>query len=206
MKYLLDVNSLLALAVLHHEFHPRVTAWGGSSCTSRHSGIRDLLDHRAGIVRVLGQAQPYGSSVTHGRELLLELTNTKGFAALSFRITIIALRRTVQSLQLIASTTSIERAHLRRHFTILWADPNSAATMLARPGTKVSPTIVQLHRFASSGLIASSHPIQSGAFSKSSSERNQDMIELNIREWIRRERLERESDKNAEKWATNGSR
>jgi len=56
------------------------------------------------------QAQPYGSLATHARELLLELTNTKGFTAPSFRITIIALRRTVQSLQRIASTTSIERA------------------------------------------------------------------------------------------------
>ena len=27
MKYLLDANSLLALAVLYHEFHPRVAAW-----------------------------------------------------------------------------------------------------------------------------------------------------------------------------------
>ena len=70
--------------------------------------------------------------------------------------------------------------------------------MLARPGTKVSPTIVQLFPTRGSGVIASSHPIQSGAFSKSSSERKQDMFELNIREWIRRERLERESDKSAE--------
>ena len=30
------------------------------------------------------------------------------------------------------------------------------------------------------------------------------MIETNVREWIRRERLESESDKNAEKWITNG--
>jgi hypothetical protein len=79
-------------------------------------------------------------------------------------------------------------------------------TMLARSGTKVSPTIVQLFPARGSGVIASSHPIQSGAFSKSSSERKQDMIELNIREWIRRERLERGSDKSAEKWITNGPR
>lgn len=27
MKYLLDVNALVALGFIHHEFHDRITAW-----------------------------------------------------------------------------------------------------------------------------------------------------------------------------------
>jgi hypothetical protein len=27
MKYLLDVNALVALGLIHHEFHDRVAAW-----------------------------------------------------------------------------------------------------------------------------------------------------------------------------------
>src|SRR6516162_6607111 len=77
MKYLLDVNSLLALAVLNHEFHSRVAAWVDRLAAK---GILELATcsiTELGFVRVLGQAEQYGSSVTQARELLLELKNTK---------------------------------------------------------------------------------------------------------------------------------
>jgi len=77
MKYLLDVNSLLALAVLHHEFHPRVARVGGASRIQGRSGTGNLSDYELGFVRVLSQAQQYGSSVIQARELLLKLKNTK---------------------------------------------------------------------------------------------------------------------------------
>lgn len=38
----------------------------------------------------------------------------------------------------------------------------TGTTIVARTGTKVSRTIVQLHRLRGSGVIASSRPIQSG--------------------------------------------
>src|SRR5215470_12855025 len=73
MKYLLDVNSLLALGVLHHEFHPRVAAWLERLASNGVPELATCSITELGFVRVLGQAQQYGSSVTQARELLLEL-------------------------------------------------------------------------------------------------------------------------------------
>ena len=77
MRYLLDVNSLVALAVLDHEFHSRVAIW------VRGLGARSLPElatcsiTELGFVRVLAQAQQYGCSVPKARELLLGLKNSK---------------------------------------------------------------------------------------------------------------------------------
>jgi predicted nucleic acid-binding protein len=73
MTYLLDVNSLLALGVLHHEFHKRVAAW---IARLGKKGIPDLATcsiTELGFVRVLSQAQQYRFSVVQARELLLLL-------------------------------------------------------------------------------------------------------------------------------------
>ncbi len=77
MIYLLDVNSLLALGVIHHEFHSRVTAWL-ARLTAK--GIPDLATcsiTELGFVRVLSQAQQYSFSVVQARELLLQLKATR---------------------------------------------------------------------------------------------------------------------------------
>jgi hypothetical protein len=109
----------------------------------------------------------------YGRRLLHRLAFGKkppGRAGLYITV----VRRTVQSLQIHCLNHLLlsELRHPTCHFIVfLGADPNSAATILARSGTKVSPTIVQLHRLRGSGVIASSHPIQSGVLRKSSSER-----------------------------------
>jgi predicted nucleic acid-binding protein len=73
MTYLLDVNSLLALGILHHEFHERVAAWVARLAKK---GIPDLATcsiTELGFVRVLSQAQQYRFSVVQARELLLRL-------------------------------------------------------------------------------------------------------------------------------------
>jgi predicted nucleic acid-binding protein len=73
MTYLLDVNSLLALGVLQHEFHQRVAAWVARLAKK---GIPDLATSsitELGFVRVLSQAQQYRFSVLQARELLLLL-------------------------------------------------------------------------------------------------------------------------------------
>ena len=78
MRYLLDVNALLALAVLEHEFHPRVASWVERL---RGSGLPELATcsiTELGFVRVLGQAQQYGASVAQARELLLKIKNSDG--------------------------------------------------------------------------------------------------------------------------------
>lgn len=76
MRYLLDVNTLLALVVLEHEFHGRVANWVRGL---RASGVPELATcsiTELGFVRVLGQAQQYGASVAQARELLLKVKNS----------------------------------------------------------------------------------------------------------------------------------
>ena len=78
MKYLLDVNSLLALGVLDHEFHPRVAIWVDRLTARGVPEIATCSITELGFVRVLGQAQQYGCPVMQARELLLELKSGRG--------------------------------------------------------------------------------------------------------------------------------
>lgn len=75
MRYLLDVNSLLALVVLEHEFHARVTSWVKRLSADGVLEFATCSITELGFVRVLGQAQQYGSSVAQARELLLKVKN-----------------------------------------------------------------------------------------------------------------------------------
>jgi uncharacterized protein len=70
MKYLLDVNALIALGFANHEFHPRIVAWlrSESDPVILTCSITEL-----GFVRILAQAPQYGFTVEEGRELLLRL-------------------------------------------------------------------------------------------------------------------------------------
>jgi predicted nucleic acid-binding protein len=78
MRYLLDVNTLLALVVWEHEFHARVASWVQRLGAS---GVPELATSsitELGFVRVLAQAQQYGSSVAQARELLLKVKRSAG--------------------------------------------------------------------------------------------------------------------------------
>lgn len=74
MTYLLDVNALIALGFINHEFHDRVAAWvrAEKSATLASCPISEL-----GFVRVLAQAPAYGFTVTQARSLLLRLKAAK---------------------------------------------------------------------------------------------------------------------------------
>jgi predicted nucleic acid-binding protein len=78
MRYLLDVNTLLALVVLEHEFHGRVASWVERLGASGVPELATCSITELGFVRVLGQAQQYGSSVTQARELLLKVKDSDG--------------------------------------------------------------------------------------------------------------------------------
>jgi len=70
MKYLLDVNALVALGFLEHEFHQRVALWVRRLAAK---GIPDLATcsiTELGFVRVLAQAPQYGFSVGQACNLL----------------------------------------------------------------------------------------------------------------------------------------
>jgi uncharacterized protein len=78
MRYLLDVNTLLALVVLEHEFHARVASWVERLGASGVPELATCSITELGFVRVLGQAQQYGSSVAQARELLLKVKYSDG--------------------------------------------------------------------------------------------------------------------------------
>jgi len=70
MKYLLDVNALIAYGYRKHDFHDRASAWIRSRMGDRFltCSITEL-----GFVRVLGNVRAYGMNVTQARSLLMEL-------------------------------------------------------------------------------------------------------------------------------------
>jgi uncharacterized protein len=82
MTYLLDVNALVALGFLEHEFHQRVAAWVRALIPKRHAELATCSITELGFVRVLTQAPQYGLTIFQARELLLRLKATK---ILSFR-------------------------------------------------------------------------------------------------------------------------
>jgi uncharacterized protein len=79
MKYLLDVNALVALGFAHHEFHNRVAEWIKAT---RFPALATCSITELGFVRVLAQASPYGLSVTQAKTFLLRLKKTDALAFL----------------------------------------------------------------------------------------------------------------------------
>lgn len=73
MRYLLDVNALLALGFLEHEFHGRVASWMLSLLKKTPYEILTCPITELGFVRVLSQAPQYGLTVAQSRTLLLRL-------------------------------------------------------------------------------------------------------------------------------------
>jgi predicted nucleic acid-binding protein len=70
MRYLLDVNALIALGIFHHECHDRVNAWITSQKDAHWltCSITEL-----GFARVIAQTPDYGFTVQQARTLLLGL-------------------------------------------------------------------------------------------------------------------------------------
>ena len=73
MRYLLDVNALVALGFLQHEFHGRTANWIRKLTQKGVPELATCSITELGFVRVLVQASQYGFSVAHARNLLLQL-------------------------------------------------------------------------------------------------------------------------------------
>jgi len=73
MKHLLDVNALVALGFLQHEFHERVAGWVRTLTTKGVPELATCSITELGFVRVLAQAPQYGFTISHARTLLLRL-------------------------------------------------------------------------------------------------------------------------------------
>jgi predicted nucleic acid-binding protein len=67
VKYLLDVNALLAFGIFHHVFHARVVAWTGRL---RGAELLTCSISELGFVRVAAQAPAYGFTVAQAQTLL----------------------------------------------------------------------------------------------------------------------------------------
>jgi hypothetical protein len=74
MRYLLDVNALVALGIFHHRFHERVNGWIKSQDGAHWltCSITEL-----GFVRVSAQTPDYGFTVRQARELLVGLKTSR---------------------------------------------------------------------------------------------------------------------------------
>ena len=85
MIYLLDVNALIALGFLNHEFHGRIASWIRShdspNLAPLHLASCSITE--LGFVRVLAQAPAYGFTVAQARTLLLRLKQARN-SRLSF--------------------------------------------------------------------------------------------------------------------------
>jgi predicted nucleic acid-binding protein len=73
VKYLLDVNALVALGFLQHEFHERIAGWVRALTLKGALDLTTCSITELGFVRVLAQAPLYGFSVAQARSLLLRL-------------------------------------------------------------------------------------------------------------------------------------
>jgi predicted nucleic acid-binding protein len=73
MRYLLDVNALVALGFLHHEFHERVASWVYGLASKALPQLATCSITELGFVRVLAQAPQYGATISQARDLLLRL-------------------------------------------------------------------------------------------------------------------------------------
>jgi uncharacterized protein len=74
MIYLLDVNALVALGFINHEFHDRIAAWVRSQDSPN---LASCSITELGFVRVLAQAPAYGFTVIQARTLLLRLKEAR---------------------------------------------------------------------------------------------------------------------------------
>jgi len=81
VRYLLDVNALVALGFLEHEFHERVAWWLSSLGKGARYAIVTCPITELGFVRVLSQAPQYGLTVAQSRRLL---TRLRGQSAVPF--------------------------------------------------------------------------------------------------------------------------
>jgi uncharacterized protein len=70
MRYLLDVNALIAYGFRRHDFHNRVGAW---IRTRKGDHFLTCSITELGFVRVLGNVRTYGMDVAHAKSLLQEL-------------------------------------------------------------------------------------------------------------------------------------
>lgn len=91
MKFLLDVNALIALGYKQHVFHKRVSGWAAGKSLATCS-IAEL-----GFVRILAQLPEVDISVTTSREMLATMKRERRLTQISDSQSAVALPLWVQT-------------------------------------------------------------------------------------------------------------
>ena len=73
MRFLLDVNALVALGVVEHQFHPQVTTWLRASRSDGSLKLLTCAISELGFVRVLSNTKAYGFTVSTAGALLMRM-------------------------------------------------------------------------------------------------------------------------------------
>jgi hypothetical protein len=76
MRYLFDVNALIAMGVVNHQFRRRVMTWIGNETSPQ---LLTCAITELGFVRVLSNAQPYGYTVEQAVNLLSAIKANPSF-------------------------------------------------------------------------------------------------------------------------------
>lgn len=79
MRYLLDVNALVALGFLEHVFHARMASWLRGLRVPATTELLTCSITELGFVRVLSQAPQYGFTVIQARTIMMKLKQSKAF-------------------------------------------------------------------------------------------------------------------------------
>jgi uncharacterized protein len=73
MKYLLDVNALVAFGIGEHEFHNRVAAWIHGLESTRDLNLATCSITEIGFVRIVAQVPRYGLTAPEARAPLTQI-------------------------------------------------------------------------------------------------------------------------------------
>jgi len=79
MRYLLDVNALIALGIDHHVFHPRVENWLTSLASNSVPKLGTCSITELGFVRIASQVSAYSITLDQARTLLKQLKKSKSY-------------------------------------------------------------------------------------------------------------------------------
>ena len=79
MKYLLDVNALVALCVTNHVFYQRMLKWMARANIPWESIFLTCAITEIGFLRTLVLAPAYSFTIQQGKEVLAGLKSTAGF-------------------------------------------------------------------------------------------------------------------------------
>jgi predicted nucleic acid-binding protein len=83
VRYLLDVNALVALGINQHEFHARTANWVRSLAPSKDLELLTCSITELGFVRIVAQVARYGLTLGQAQSLLIRV-KTEGLAKFTF--------------------------------------------------------------------------------------------------------------------------